>query len=79
MRKQALRALCFWKRNHIANRLGTGHHGDDTIQAKGDTAVWWCAVLQGVEQEAKLELCFFGVNLQRPKHFALDFFAVNTH
>ena len=79
MGKQALRALGFWKRNHITNRLGTGHHGNDAIQAEGDTTVRWRAILQGVEQEAKLELCFFGVNLERTKHFALNFFAVNTH
>ena len=60
--QQALGALGFGEGDDVADGLGTGHHGDDAVQTKGQTAVRWRAVLQRVEQEAKLLLRVFGRN-----------------
>ena len=53
--QQALGALGFGEGDHVADRLGTGHQGDDAVQAKRDAAMRWRAVLQGVQQKAKLD------------------------
>ena len=62
LRQQALRALGLGEGDDVADRLGAGHHGDDAVQTKGQTAVRWRAVLQRVEQEAELLLRVFGRN-----------------
>lgn len=54
VREQALGALRLRERDHVADRIGAGHHGDDTIKTEGDTAMGRRAELQGVQQEAEL-------------------------
>ena len=61
LRQQTLGALGFGEGDHVTDRLGTGHEGDDAVQTKGQAAMGWCAVLQGIEQKAEFILCFFGV------------------
>ena len=77
--EQTLRALRFRKRDYIAYRFRTGHHGDNAIQAEGNAAVRWRAVLQGLKQETEFCFGFFGVDAQRGEHFGLHLLTVNTH
>src|SRR5574343_533300 len=44
--EQALGALGLREGNHVADRFGTGHHGDDAIQAEGKATVRGRTVLQ---------------------------------
>src|SRR5260370_11846413 len=71
MREQVLRALRLGKRDHVADRLGAGHHGDDAVQAEGDSTVRRRAVLQRFEQEPELVLPFVGPDRQRAEHLRL--------
>ena len=79
LREQALRTLRFWEGDHVANRFCAGHHGDNAIQAEGDSAMWRRAVLQGIEQEAEFFLRFFSFNIQCAEDFGLYRLFVNTH
>ena len=58
LRQQALGALVLGPRRILRDGLGTGHQGDDAVQPEGKATMGWCAVLQRIEQEAKLELGF---------------------
>src|SRR5882762_951318 len=62
MREQVLRALRLGKGDHVADRLGAGHHGDDAVQAKGDAAVRRRAVLERFEQKAEFLLRLLGAD-----------------
>src|SRR4029453_19100203 len=63
--EQALRALRLGERNHVADALGARHQRDETIEAERQAAVRRRAVLQRVQQEAELELCLLGADLER--------------
>ena len=54
--KQVLSTLGLWKRNHIADLLDAGHQRDKAIEAEGDAAMRWRAVLQRLEQETEFAL-----------------------
>jgi hypothetical protein len=58
--QQALGALGLGEGDHVADRLGAGHHGDDAVEAEGQAAVRRRAVLERVEQEAELGLLLLG-------------------
>src|SRR5438552_8607933 len=51
MREQVLRALRFGKGDDVADGVRSRHHGDDAVQAEGDSAVRRRAVLQRFERE----------------------------
>src|SRR5471032_3334153 len=70
--------LGFREGNHFTNRLGTGHQHYQTIKAEGQAAVWWCAVFQGVEQEAEFLFLFRFIDTQQAEDRLLHFLAVNT-
>src|ERR1700754_3663334 len=61
--QQVLRTLRFRERDHVALRFGAGHQHHEAVEADRDAAVRRRAVLQRVEQEAKLELRLFRVDL----------------
>ena len=56
---QVLSALRFRERNDVADRFGFAHHGDDTVEAEGNTRMRRCAVLQRVEQETEFGALIF--------------------
>ncbi|CAM2152284.1 conserved hypothetical protein [Paraburkholderia tropica] len=78
LREQTLRALRLRERDHVADRVGAGHHRDDAVQTERDTAVRRRAVLQRVQQEAELRTRFFRTDLQRAEHLALHVFLIDT-
>ncbi len=78
LRQQILGALRLREGDHVADRFGAGHHGDDAVQAEGDAAVRRRAILQRVQQVAELLAGFLGADLQRAEHLALHFLAVDT-
>src|SRR2546426_10272687 len=77
VREQILRALRLGKSDDVADRLGTGHHGDDAVQPEGDSAVRRRAVLQSFEQKPELVLRFIRPDRQRAEHLRLYFLAVD--
>ncbi len=77
--QQALGTLGLGEGDHVADRLGSGHQRDEAVQAEGQTTVWRRAVLQGVEQVAKLGLRVFRRDLERSEHLALHISTVDTH
>ena len=56
--KQALRTLRLREGDDIADRLGAGHHRDDSVKPEGQSAMRRRAVLERIKQEAELELRF---------------------
>src|SRR5699024_1408284 len=44
--------------NDIADGVKAAEQGDNAVPAKGDATVWWCAVLECIQQEAEHLLCF---------------------
>src|SRR5258706_11183386 len=68
MGEQVLRALRLGKGDHVADRLGAGHHGDDAIETEGDASVRRRAVLQRLEQESELLLGFLRPDGKSPEH-----------
>ncbi len=79
LREQILRTLRLREGDHVADRVGAGHHRDNAVQAERDAAVRGRAILQGVQQEAELGARFFITDLQGAEHLALHFFAVDPH
>ena len=77
--QQTLGALRLGKSDHIADRFGTGHQGDDAVQPERETAVRWRPILQGIEQKAEFFLRFLGRDFQGVKDFLLHVGAVNTN
>src|SRR5690606_41453614 len=67
--QQALSTLCLGESNHVTDRIGTSHQGDQTIQTHGQTTVWRRTVLQRIQQEAELQLCFCRTDIQGIEHF----------
>src|SRR5690606_18804548 len=79
LRQQALGALGLGEGNHIAYGVSLGHHGDQAVQAKGHAPMRRRAVLQRIEQEAKLGARLFSVDIKRLEYFGLYIGAVDTH
>src|ERR1700704_2132653 len=79
VREQVLRTLRLGKGDHVADRLGAGHHRDDAVQAEGDSSVRRRAVLQRLEQKSKLLLGFLRADRKSPEHFRLHLLAVDAH
>src|SRR5258706_2679627 len=65
---EVLRALGFRESDHVAYRIGTGHHGYDAVESERQTAVRRRAELKGVEQEAEFLPCLFGLDAQCTEH-----------
>ena len=61
--QQALGTLRLGEGDHVADRFGAGHHGNDAVKSERQAAVRRGAVLQGVEQEAELGLLLFGADV----------------
>src|SRR6185503_2436372 len=74
--QQTLCALRFRERDHIANRIGTGHHRDDAVEPERDPAMRRRAVLKRIKQEAELRARFLGAQLERAEDLALYFLTV---
>ena len=68
----------FGKGDDLAEAGGAGEDHDDAIEAEGDAAVGWGAVLEGVEEEAEALLRFLVRHAERAEDFGLDVFAVDT-
>src|SRR5258707_414871 len=79
MGEQVLRALRLGKGDHVADRLGAGHHGDDAIETEGDASVRRRAVLQRLEQESELLPGFLRPDRKSPEHLRLHLLAVDAH
>src|SRR5260370_22671683 len=77
MREQILRALRLGERDDVADGFGARHHGDDAVQAEGDTAVRMRAVLQRLEQKSEFLLRFFRTDGKRAEYLRLHLFAVD--
>src|SRR5882672_1373683 len=75
VREQILRALRLRERDHVADRFGPRHHCDDPVQAESDATVRRRPVLQRLEQEAELLLCFLRPDRKRAEHLRLHFLA----
>src|SRR5699024_10411940 len=45
------------ERDDFADGIGTGQQRDDTVPTKRDTAVRWCAILEGIQEETEFLLC----------------------
>ena len=76
--QQALGALGLREGDDVTNRLGSGHHGDDPVKAKGEPAVGRRAVLECVEEEAEFELRLFFTNAKRLEYLLLHIGTVDT-
>src|SRR5699024_12419011 len=57
----------------------TAKYGNNTVPAEGDAAVWWCAVLEGIQEEAELLLCFFFANAHYVKDALLNISVMDTN
>src|SRR5690606_5857771 len=79
MRKQTLCALRFGEGDDVADGVGTGHDGDQPIQTKGYTTVRRCAILQGIQQEAKFFTRFFFGDVKRLENLFLHVGTMDTH
>ena len=69
----------FGKRDHFADRLGTGHQRHDAVKTEGNAAVRRRAVGQRIEQKAELGACVLRRDAQRREHLRLHFVAVDAH
>src|SRR5689334_23884140 len=71
MRKQILRPLRFRKRDHVADRFGPGHQGNDTVETKREAAVRRRSVLQCVQQKAEFRARLFRCDIERREYLGL--------
>ena len=76
---QILRTLGLRKGDHVADRFGAGHHGDNAVEAECQPAMWRRAELERVEQEAEFLFRVFRSNVKRAEHLGLDLLAMDTH
>src|SRR6266516_976691 len=79
MREQILRALRLRERDDVADGFGTGHYGDDAIEAESDAAVRRRAVLQRLEEKAEFLLRLLGADRKCAENLRLYFLAVDAH
>ena len=77
--QQALGALGLGEGDHVADRLGAGHHRHDPVETEGQATVRRRAIAQRIEQEAELGLGLLGIDGQRPEDLALHLLAVDAH
>src|SRR5690606_16740821 len=52
---------------------------DETVQTKGDSAMWRSSVIEGIKQESEFLMSFFHRKAQCLEHLLLDISLVNTH
>ena len=73
------RRLRLRERDDVADAVRAGHVHDQAIETERDATMRRRAELQRVEQEAELELRFFGADAQQFEHRRLHVLAVDTH
>src|SRR4029078_3188613 len=76
--QQALTALSFRKRDHIADRLGARHQRHDAVEPERDSAVRRRTEPQVVQQEAELRARLVLGNAERAEHLLLDVGAMDA-
>src|ERR1700737_1294273 len=77
-RHQVLRLLGLGESYDLANSVLPAEEGGDAIEARSDAAVWWRAVAQRFEEEAKTRLGGFVVDAECAKHPGLDVAVVDS-
>src|SRR5699024_990991 len=62
----------------VADGVEAAEQRDDTVPAQSDAAVWWRTVLEGIQEEAELLLCFFFADTHDVEDALLHISVVDT-
>ena len=70
--QQALGALGLGEGDHVTDGLGTGHHGDEAVQAEGQAAVRGAPYCSASSRKPNLACASSGVDLQGAEHLCSE-------
>src|SRR6056297_91670 len=71
--------IVFGKRDKVTNGFLSSQNGDQSVQAKCNSTMGRCSVLEGIHQKAKLCFGFFWGKAQMFKHGGLSLFIINSY
>jgi len=76
---QAVGTLGLGEGDDVADRLGTAHQGDETVETEGEATVRRRAIFQRIEQEAELVLTLCLADVERGEHLLLNLLTVDPN